>query len=121
MSTALSVVIPTLNAASELADTLAALSEATSFQPEVVVADGGSTDATIALAQQRGVRVVSAIGGRGAQLATGAAAATAASATFPSSKPVPENEPADQQHEETDADSNLAPARQGCRVGDPVS
>lgn len=76
MPAVLSVVIPALNAASELAATLDALSEATSSQPEVVVADGGSTDATIALARQRGVRVVSTTGGRGAQLAAGAVAAT---------------------------------------------
>lgn len=42
---------------------------------EVVVADAGSTDATLAIADEMGAVVVTGARGRGAQLATGAAAA----------------------------------------------
>ncbi len=67
----LSVVIPTLNAAARLPDTLASVAEA----DEVVVVDGGSTDGTSALAATLGARVVRAPRGRGSQLAAGVAAA----------------------------------------------
>ena len=70
----LAIVIPTLNAAHHLPATLEALAE--TWAP-VVVADGGSTDATPALARALGARVVQAPRGRGAQLAAGAAAARA--------------------------------------------
>ena len=49
----LSVVIPTWNEASNLPATLHALPRSA----EVLVADGGSTDATVAIAQQSGARV----------------------------------------------------------------
>lgn len=68
----LSVVIPTLNAAAGLPATLPALAEA-GAAAEVIVADGGSTDATATLAP----RLVTAPRGRGPQLAAGAAAAGA--------------------------------------------
>jgi rSAM/selenodomain-associated transferase 2 len=73
----LSIVIPTLNAAAALADTLASLSEArsTGFPHEIVISDGGSHDGTVDLARQIGARVVVGTPGRGMQLARGAAAA----------------------------------------------
>ena len=67
----LSVVIPTLNAAASLRDTLASVAVA----DEVVVADGGSSDGTADLAVALGARVVAARRGRGSQLAAGVAAA----------------------------------------------
>src|SRR5271165_877143 len=67
----LSVVIPTLNAATLLRDTLASVAAA----DEVVIADGGSSDGTKDLAVELGARVVTAPRGRGAQLAAGVAAA----------------------------------------------
>jgi rSAM/selenodomain-associated transferase 2 len=67
----LSVVIPTLNAAATLGATLVAVREA----DEIVVADGGSTDGTVATAERHGARVIAALRGRGAQLRAGAAAA----------------------------------------------
>lgn len=67
----LSVVIPTLNAAANLGPCLAALEEA----DEIIVVDGGSSDATAALAVSSGARLVRSPRGRGAQLAAGAAAA----------------------------------------------
>lgn len=71
----ISAVIPTLNAAATLPATLAALR--TEPLAEIVVADGGSTDGTLALAAREGARVVSAPQGRGAQLAAGAGITTA--------------------------------------------
>ncbi len=69
-----SVVIPTLDAADELPATLAALAGARLIR-EIIVADGGSGDATVAVAQAVGARIVIAPRGRGSQLAAGAAAA----------------------------------------------
>lgn len=68
----LDVIIPTLNAASALATTLAALPPGVA----VIVSDGGSTDGTSTIAQAAGARVVSGPPGRGRQLAAGAAEAT---------------------------------------------
>jgi rSAM/selenodomain-associated transferase 2 len=72
----LSIVIPTLNAAAVLPDTLAALAEASvkGLRHEIIVSDGGSQDGTAQLAQQRGARVVIGPRGRGVQLARGAEA-----------------------------------------------
>jgi rSAM/selenodomain-associated transferase 2 len=68
----LSVVIPALNAEASLAATLTSAAEA----DEVIVADGGSADATVTIAASAAARVVAAPRGRGTQLAAGAAAAT---------------------------------------------
>jgi rSAM/selenodomain-associated transferase 2 len=71
---ALSVVIPTLNEAEALPETLRhvlAVPEIT----EVIVVDGGSSDATVETALERGCRVVRAPRGRGVQLRAGAEAA----------------------------------------------
>jgi rSAM/selenodomain-associated transferase 2 len=69
----LSAVIPTLDAAATLPRALASI--AGPPVDEVVVADGGSADATVALAEAGGARAVAAPRGRGVQLAAGAAAA----------------------------------------------
>ena len=66
------MVIPALNEAAVLPATLAALTGA----DEIVVADGGSGDATVTIAEAAGARVVSARG-RAAQQNVGAAATTA--------------------------------------------
>jgi rSAM/selenodomain-associated transferase 2 len=70
----LAVVIPTLNAAGTLPETLAALG-GSGIVGEVVVTDGGSSDATGEAARSAGARLVTAPCGRGSQLAAGAAAA----------------------------------------------
>jgi rSAM/selenodomain-associated transferase 2 len=69
----LSVVIPTLNAASTLEATLVALSPGALAQ--IVVSDGGSSDATAAIARVASVQFVEGPSGRGGQLQRGAAAA----------------------------------------------
>lgn len=67
----LSVIIPALNAAATLPRTLAAVGVA----GEIIVVDGGSSDATVEEAAAFGVRVLNAPRGRGTQLAAGIAAA----------------------------------------------
>lgn len=71
MTAPLSVVIPTLNEAAALPATLQRVREAWP-QAEIVVTDGGSEDATIAVARAVGARVVTGPGGRGGQLRRGA-------------------------------------------------
>jgi rSAM/selenodomain-associated transferase 2 len=73
----LSVVIPTLNAAATLPATLAALAagRAAGLVGEVLAVDGGSIDATCALAGTAGARVIASPRGRGAQLRLGGEAA----------------------------------------------
>ncbi len=69
----ISIIIPTLNEGGTLASTLDRLRQDSNL--EVIVADGGSADDTCAMAQAKGVQVVQATGGRGAQLNQGAAIA----------------------------------------------
>lgn len=66
----IAVVIPTLNAAATLKAALASVGPGI----DIVVADGGSTDATRALAREAGARVIAAPRGRGTQLRAGIAA-----------------------------------------------
>ena len=68
-----SVLIPTLNAAASLPATLAALRRQVK---EIIIADGGSSDGTVALAEAAGARVIIGPGGRGPQLRAAAEAAT---------------------------------------------
>ncbi|MBC8337664.1 MAG: TIGR04283 family arsenosugar biosynthesis glycosyltransferase [Alphaproteobacteria bacterium] len=67
----ISVIIPTLNEAANLPGLIGRLKrEAGSC--EIIVADGGSADETLAVAKDLGVRAVSSSPGRGRQLAAGA-------------------------------------------------
>lgn len=70
----ISVIIPTLNEATAICTTLSALRQS-NFH-EIIVVDGGSHDATAALATQHGATVLHVSGGRAAQLNAGAAVAT---------------------------------------------
>ena len=69
----LSVVIPTLNAETALADTIQSVQ---GFFPEIIIADGGSTDETIAIAHNFGAKIVMSEKGRGRQLRAGGRAAS---------------------------------------------
>lgn len=72
-----SVIIPTLNEAANLPTCLNALRSGTpAGSLEVIVADGGSTDATAAIARQLSAKVITSPPGRARQLNAGAAAAT---------------------------------------------
>ena len=73
----ITVVIPSLDAEQRLAATMAALIPATvaGLVRQVIVADGGSGDRTLAIADQAGAEIVRGATGRGSQLAAGARAA----------------------------------------------
>ena len=71
----LSIVVPALNEAAGITATLVALAPLRAAGCEVIVADGGSTDATIALAAPLADRVIEAPRGRALQMNAGAAAA----------------------------------------------
>ena len=70
----ISVIIPTLNEADNIAGLLAGL-RLDPVRPEIIVADGGSTDGTPQIAVQYGAIVLTTPSGRGAQLRAGAARA----------------------------------------------
>jgi rSAM/selenodomain-associated transferase 2 len=67
----LTVVIPVLNAATTIGQTLGTIPGIA----ETIVVDGGSCDLTKATAEQHGARIIDAPRGRGCQLAAGAEAA----------------------------------------------
>ena len=73
----ISAVIPTLNAERHIGRTLAALIPAAvdGLVREVIIADGGSTDATLSIADHAGAEIVLGPKGRGSQLKAGAARA----------------------------------------------
>ena len=77
MRAKLSVVIPTLNAADTLPGCLASLMEGleAGLIRELVVSDGGSTDATLAIAEEAGARLIEGPASRGGQLRRGGGAA----------------------------------------------
>lgn len=77
MRAPLSVIIPTLNAAEALPACLRALMEGVEagLIREVILADGGSEDATHALAEAAGAELVQGAPSRGGQLRRGVAAA----------------------------------------------
>lgn len=70
----ISVIVPVLNGAASLPATLASLEaeRRSGLVGEIVVVDGGSTDASPDRAAEAGARIVSAPRGRGGQLAVGA-------------------------------------------------
>jgi len=67
----ISVVIPALDAAAHLAPALAAVA-VPGLVREMIVVDGGSSDATVEIARAAGARVIVTERGRGQQLAAGA-------------------------------------------------
>ena len=72
----LSIVMPVLNEAAEIEAALRALAPYRARGVEVIVADGGSSDATTELARPFADRVLSAPRGRSLQMNAGAAAAS---------------------------------------------
>jgi len=88
----LSVIIPVLNEAETIAQTLAYLQTPS---VEIIVVDGGSTDETITIAQAKGVKLIlSPEPGRAMQMNTGAKYATAETLLFlHADTQLPENYP----------------------------
>jgi len=73
---ALSIIIPTRNEAKRLGPVLGGLRDGmNAATDEIIIADGGSSDATRDIAAEHGVRLIIAPPGRGCQLAAGAEAA----------------------------------------------
>ncbi len=74
MRAPVSIVIPTLNACSEMPATLAALAEGlqAGLIRELVISDGGSQDGIAGLAAEAGAVLIAGPAGRGGQLARGA-------------------------------------------------
>jgi rSAM/selenodomain-associated transferase 2 len=70
----ISIVIPTLNEAAIIRDLAASLGRLRG-EFEVIVCDGGSSDATVEMARQCGLRVIAAPRGRGRQMNAGAKSA----------------------------------------------
>lgn len=70
-----SIVIPTLNEEKAMGALTASLRQAP-VEVEIIVADGGSTDATVHMARANGWRVVTAPRGRGPQMNSGAQVST---------------------------------------------
>jgi len=79
VTTTIDVVVPTLNAASDLARTIASLGgrEDHDLVLRLTVCDGGSRDDTLAIARAAGAAVIVTAPGRGRQLAAGASAGSA--------------------------------------------
>lgn len=77
MRAPLSIIIPTLNAAQTLPGALAALMPGVEagLVRELIISDGGSTDATAEIADAAGAVFINGPAGRGGQLARGAGAA----------------------------------------------
>lgn len=77
----LSIIIPTLNEAERLPETVRAIG-AVNDRLEVIVADGGSSDETIAIARQHGCQTLVSRLGRARQMNAGAALATGENLLF---------------------------------------
>lgn len=70
----ISIIIPTLNEGSNIEVAIASTQSGTNI--EVIVVDGGSTDNTVEIAQDLGVKVISSSPGRATQMNAGAAVAS---------------------------------------------
>jgi rSAM/selenodomain-associated transferase 2 len=73
----LSIVVPALDEAARIGETLASLASLVARGHEVIVVDGGSRDETLAMARACGARVLRAPRGRASQMNAGAARARA--------------------------------------------
>ncbi len=78
MPAPISIVIPTLNAADTLPETLQALMEGlhAGLIRELIVSDGGSADKTLEIADEAGAEIVTGAASRGGQLQRGCEIAT---------------------------------------------
>jgi rSAM/selenodomain-associated transferase 2 len=72
----ISIIVPVLNEAQVLAGLLEGLAPLRARGSEIIVVDGGSTDASVDIATERGVPVITAPRGRARQMNAGAVVAT---------------------------------------------
>jgi rSAM/selenodomain-associated transferase 2 len=72
MAEAISIIIPALNEAEHIGDTLEALQPLRERGCEVIVVDGGSSDATVTIAEPLADRLLHSALGRAVQMAAGA-------------------------------------------------
>ncbi|AFY74711.1 hypothetical protein Syn7502_02773 [Synechococcus sp. PCC 7502] len=70
----ISIIIPTLNEAENLAKVLQSIANAENV--EIIIVDAGSSDQTVAIAQSQSIKVVSGVTGRAKQMNLGASIAT---------------------------------------------
>lgn len=70
----ISIIIPTLNEAGNIKQTIATTQPSTNI--EIIVVDAGSQDDTVAIAESLGVKVILSTPGRAVQMNTGAAVAS---------------------------------------------
>lgn len=82
MTARLSIIIPTLNEAADIAERLAVLASLRQEQVQIIVADGGSNDETMELAAPWVDSVIAAPRGRAAQMNAGALQASAPALLF---------------------------------------
>lgn len=73
----LSIIVPTLNEGATLPHLLGDLQRQCDIKLDIIIADGGSSDATLDLAAAHGCQIVNAPRGRGRQMNAGVRAATA--------------------------------------------
>ncbi|MCF4967060.1 TIGR04283 family arsenosugar biosynthesis glycosyltransferase [Nostoc sp. CMAA1605] len=73
-ATKISIIIPTLNEAGNIKQTIATTQPSTNI--EIIVVDAGSQDDTVAIAESLGVKVILSTPGRAVQMNTGAAVAS---------------------------------------------
>jgi rSAM/selenodomain-associated transferase 2 len=85
------IIIPTLNEEVALPRTLEAASRLAGVR-EIIVADGGSSDETIAIAEAFGTSLVRSARGRGQQLATGASSASGEVLLFLHADAIPDSQ-----------------------------
>ena len=90
MKPEISVIIPTLNEAESLEQTIDAL-KSLNENIEIIVVDGGSDDATINIAEKHKVKIIHSKRGRGTQLYAGADAANADILWFLHADTIPSN------------------------------
>ncbi|MES1940923.1 glycosyl transferase family protein [Salinisphaera sp. T5B8] len=75
MSVSLSVIVPAIDEATAITSLLADLAAQRDVVLQVIVADGGSSDDTVAVARAAGAEVIASASGRGIQMNTAAARA----------------------------------------------
>ena len=104
----ISVIVPTLNEAAHLPETLRHVADAEPH--EIIIADGGSTDASLEITTEAGARIVHSERGRGVQMNAGASAANGELLFFLHADTLPPPDYADAIRETLSSPQNIAGA-----------